>query len=71
MNLDASFLFASLFWGTVGGGYCVYARKQREAAPLIGGVAMIFASFLIASWFWMSLVCGALMFGVWQWMRRD
>ena len=69
MNLDANFLFASLLWGSVGGGYLIYARKQREIAPLLGGVAMIVVSFVVTSWFWMTVICLALMAGVWQ-MRR-
>ena len=67
--LDAHFLFASLIWGTVGGGYLLYARKQREIMPFIGGVAMIGVSFVIVSWVWMSLASIAIMFGVWQLMK--
>ena len=68
--LDAHFLFASLLWASVAGGYLLYARKQREIAPFLGGVAMIGASFLITSWFWMSVICLALMVGVYQVMKR-
>ena len=68
--LNESFLFASLFWGTLGGGYLLYARKQREIVPFVGGVAMIAVSFLVTSWFWMSLICIALMFAVWQLVRQ-
>ncbi|MCX6895003.1 MAG: hypothetical protein NTZ16_05780 [Verrucomicrobia bacterium] len=67
--LNAQFLFVSLLWGSVGGGYLIYARKQREIVPLLGGVAMIAVSFVVTSWFWMSVSCLALMAGVWQ-MRR-
>src|SRR5580698_3102619 len=45
--LDEHFLFASVIWGGVAGGYLFYARKQREVTPFIGGVAMMAASFLI------------------------
>ena len=68
--LDEQFLFASLIWGSVGGGYLIYARKQREIVPFVGGVAMIMVSYFIGSWFWMSLVCIGLMVGVWQLMKR-
>jgi hypothetical protein len=68
--LNESFLFASLFWGTLGGGYLLYARKQREIVPFVGGVAMIAVSFLVTSWFWMSVICIALMFAVWQLVRQ-
>ena len=68
--LNENFLFASLFWGTVGGGYLLYARKQREIVPLLGGVAMIGASFLVTSWFWMSVISIAIMVCVWQIMKQ-
>jgi hypothetical protein len=68
--LDEHFLFASLLWGSVGAGYLVYARKQREIIPFIGGVMMIGVSFLVASWFWMSILCLALMVAVYQLRKR-
>ena len=68
--LDTNFLFASLIWGTVGGGYLLYARKQREIVPFIGGVAMIAASFMVTSWFWMSVICIALMAGVYLMVKQ-
>jgi hypothetical protein len=66
--MDEHFLFASLIWGSIGTGYLFYAKKQREVAPFIGGVAMIAASF-ISSWFWMSIVCIALIVGT-HWLIR-
>lgn len=69
--LDEHFLFASLIWGAVGGGYLLYARRQRMIAPFLGGVAMIGASFMIVSWLWMSLVCVALMVAVRQLVKRE
>lgn len=68
--LDAHFLFASLLCGSVAGGYLLYAKKKREIALFLGGVAMAGASFLITSWFWMSVVCLALMVEVYQYMKR-
>lgn len=68
--LNEQFLFASLFWGSVGAGYLLYARRQRETVPFIGGVAMIGVSCLVGSWFWMSVVCLVLMVAVWQVMKR-
>jgi hypothetical protein len=69
--LDEHFLFASMIWSAVAGGYLLYARRQREIPPFIGGVAMMAVSFLVASWFWMSLICIALMFGIYFQMKRD
>ena len=68
--LDEHFMFASMFWGAVAGGYLLYARKQREIPPFLGGVAMMAVSFMVASWFWMSLICLALMFGIYFQMKR-
>ena len=64
--LDEHFLFASLLWGSVGAGYLFYARKQREIVPFIGGVMMIGVSYFVGSWFWMSMLCLALVAGVYQ-----
>jgi hypothetical protein len=68
--LNEIFLFASLFWGSVGCGYLFYARRRREIVPFLGGVAMIAASWLVGSWFWMSILCLALMAGVW-WLVKQ
>ena len=68
--LNEHFLFASVIWSAVAGGYLLYARRQREITPFIGGVAMMAASFLVTSWFWMSLICIALMLGVHYQMKR-
>ena len=68
--LDQHFLFASLLWGSVGAGYLFYARKQRVIVPFVGGVAMIGVSCFVSSWFWMSIICIALVVGVYQLMKR-
>ena len=68
--LDEHFLFASLIWGSVGGGYLIYARKQRAIMPFIGGVAMIAVSIFVSSWLWMSLISIALIVAVYQLAKR-
>ena len=68
--LDEHFMFASVIWSAVAGGYLLYARKQREIPPFLGGVAMMAVSFMVASWFWMSLICIALMFGIYFQMKQ-
>ena len=70
LNFDSSFLFASLLWGSVGFGYWIYGKKQREMMPMIGGVAMIGVSYLVSSWLLMTLICIALMVGVRFLIRR-
>ena len=61
---NANFLFASLIWGSVGLGYFIYGKKQTSWAAMIGGVLMMGASYFVGSAVIMSLVCIALMAGV-------
>jgi len=70
VNFDSSFLFASLFWGSVGVGYWVYGKKQRELMPMLGGVAIIAVSYLVSSWLLMTLLCLALMVAVYLLVKR-
>lgn len=71
MNLfDTNYLFASLLWGSIGAGYWIYGKKQREMMPMIGGVVMIVVSYFANSWLLMSLVCIALMVAVYYLMKR-
>jgi hypothetical protein len=53
--LDAHFLFASLIWGSVGVGLCVYGKKQQSYIPFTAGMLMIAVSYLIVSALYMSL----------------
>jgi len=50
------FLLSSLIWGSVGVGCVIYGKKQTEAVPLIGGLALVAVSYLVPSAVWMSLV---------------
>ncbi len=71
MNLlDVHYLLASLVWGSVGTGYCIYAKRQQSIIPFVAGVLMIAASFLITSALLMSVACLALMFLVYYLVRR-
>ena len=51
------FLFASLIWGSIGVGYFIYGKRQTSLIPMIGGVLLIAASFLVSSALIMSVVC--------------
>lgn len=62
------FLWASMVWGAVAGGYCVYGWRQKAAIPLAAGAAMTAASFFLSA-FWMTLACLAIMFAAW-WLLR-
>jgi len=45
-------------------GYWIYGKRQSAWPAMVGGVALIAVSWLITSALWMSLVCLAVMFGV-------
>jgi hypothetical protein len=71
MNLfDPGFLFASLVWGSVGVGYFIYGKRQQSFVPMIGGILMIAVSYFVASPWLMSLICLALMVGVYVLLKR-
>jgi len=54
---NTHFLFASLFWGSIGMGYFIYGKRQSSLIPMIGGVLLMGVSFLVSSALMMSLVC--------------
>lgn len=62
--LNEHYLWASLIWSSIGMGYWIYGKRQSAWPAMVGGVALIAASWLIMSALWMSLACLALMFGV-------
>jgi hypothetical protein len=66
--LDEHFLWASMFWGAIAGGYWIYGWRQKSAIPLADGAIMAAVSFFLPA-LPMSLVCMATMFGVW-WLLR-
>jgi hypothetical protein len=67
--LNQNFLWASLIWGSIGSGYCIYGWKQRDAIPFFGGFAMIAVSCLVPA-LPMSLICLALMIAVY-WLVKQ
>ena len=68
--LNGNFLLASVIWSSVAAGYLIYGWKQKAVIPLVGGAAMMAASFFIGSALLMSLVCIALM-AVVYWLARQ
>jgi hypothetical protein len=71
MNLlNTNFLFASLFWGSVGFGYWIYGKRQSLWTPMIGGVLMIGASYFVGSALLMSLICLGIGAAVYFLVRR-
>jgi hypothetical protein len=71
MNFNSSFLFASLFWGSVGVGYFIYGKRQSLLSPMLGGVAMIAISYLVSSALLMSLLCLAIGGAVYSLLKRE
>jgi hypothetical protein len=67
---NAKFLFASLLWGSIGVGYCIYGKKQQEIVPFLGGVALIAVSYLVSSALLMSLISLVLIVVVYVLVRR-
>jgi hypothetical protein len=67
--LNENFLWASLIWGSIGTGYCLYGWRQRAAIPFVGGSAMIAASCLAPA-LPMSLICLAVMASVY-WLVKQ
>ncbi len=50
MNLfDTNFPFTSLIWGSVGIGYWIYGKKQREMTPMLGGMAVIAVPYFVVN----------------------
>jgi hypothetical protein len=62
---SASFLFASLLWGSVGFGYFIYGKKQGSWIPMVGGIIMIAASYLAGTALLMSLISVGIIAAVW------
>jgi hypothetical protein len=54
---SASFLFASLLWGSIGFGYSIYGKKQQSLSAMVGGILMMVVSYFISSALLMSLIC--------------
>lgn len=53
---NTGLLLSSLVWGSIGVGCVIYGKKQTEAVPLIGGLALVAVSYFVPSALWMSLV---------------
>ena len=71
MNLpDSATLVASLIWGSIGFGCAAYGMKQKAWLPLLGGIALMTASYFFASALWMWLVCLAIAAAMYGWRGR-
>lgn len=68
MNTDT--LWASMLWGAVGSGFAIYGKKQSRVVPMVGGLAMIGATYFCETALVMSLVSSALIAGIWWATKR-
>jgi hypothetical protein len=62
-------LLASMLWGAIGGGFCLYGKKQAATVPLAGGLLMVAGSYFIPSAWELSLASIALLGGM-VWLMR-
>jgi hypothetical protein len=69
-HISTGTLFASLLWGSIGAGMFIYGKKQQSFPAMIGGVAMIAVSYLVADWIWMSVASIAIGAGTYFWSRQ-
>jgi hypothetical protein len=63
------FQFASLIWGSIGSGYCIYGKKRGETVPFVGGMVLVGLSFFVVSAFLMSILSIALIAAMYWLMR--
>jgi hypothetical protein len=66
----ASFLFASLAWGSIGVGYFIYGKKQQSLPAMVGGILMVGVSYFISSALLMSLICIVVIVAVYGLLKR-
>jgi hypothetical protein len=71
MNVfKTSFLFASMFWSSVGVGYFIYGKRQQALSAMIGGICMVADSVLVGSALVMSLSCLGVAVAVYLLVKR-
>ncbi len=51
----------SILFGTIGGGYFIYGKKQKRLAPLFSGVALMAYTFMISNTYAIFFIGIALM----------
>jgi hypothetical protein len=60
-DFEASSLFASLIWGSVGSVMFIYGKKRQSWTPLFCGLAMLLVSYFVSSAVNMSLASIAIL----------
>jgi hypothetical protein len=64
-----SFLWASVIWGAIGGGYTIYGWRQKAMIPFMAGVVMSVAACFVPA-LPMTLISLAAIFGTW-WLLKQ
>lgn len=65
-KLNENFLWASMIWSAVAGGYLIYGWKQKSGLALAAGFALTAMSWIGPTALIMSLVCiGIIVAHVW------
>ena len=70
LMMDENFLWASLIWSGIAGGYLIYGWRQRAGIPLAAGAAMTAMSFVGPNALVMSFVCIVIMIATWWLLKR-
>jgi len=65
-SLDSNTLIASLIWGSIGAGFTIYGRKQKEWVPALGGIALVTVSYWIGSAIYMSIASVAIIAAIFR-----
>lgn len=53
--MDMEQLIAGFFWGTIGFGFLMYAKKERDPSSLIVGVLMIVFTYVLKTYVSISI----------------
>jgi hypothetical protein len=70
-SFSTSYLIASLIWGAIGAGFCIYGKKQRSAPAWLGGLALVGITYFVPNVIWMSLTAVGIIAGIWFWSRQS
>jgi len=68
MNADT--LWASVLWGAVGSGFAFYGKRQGKMVPMVGGLAMIGATYFCETALTMSVAGVAFTASIWWLTKR-
>ncbi len=59
--MDATTLFAGVFFGAIGMGHVVYGRKQKKGIALLSGVLLCTIPYLISNLLLLLILSGVIM----------